>query len=196
MLSSCIAVSTGNALCHLQRARRFCLILADDDLVSVIHPIVTSWPDYSPAMYLGMKPAALWKLQLVPTAALGLLGNTSSYGHTKPGLCSLHWRPIEYQIKVTVLIIKALHGSWVSKRLPKALGQRLWVTTVLLGHNRTLNKARLCRRENFYQGLAKTVEQTPPGAKDHPKSHHLPLSAKYISLALPSLPQIHSNMCI
>lgn len=132
------------------------------------------------SVYLGMKPSALTKLQLVQKALICLLSNTGYLGRIRPVLCSLHWLLIEHWIKfkVSVIIFKMLQslGPGISKRLSKALRWRLWSTTLLLWHNGTLyhkSKARLCRRQNFLQVPSETVEWTAPGTKDSHKPHYL-----------------------
>lgn len=109
MLSFHIAASTCCPFYHLCLARRLHLTLVDEDLSSLIHALVTSPLDYSNAVYMGMKPSAPRKLQLVQIL-LRLLSNSDYGGHITPVLCLLRWLPIEYRItfKVLALIFKML----------------------------------------------------------------------------------------
>lgn len=74
-------------------------------------------------IYLGIKPSALRKLQLVQNPVPLPFGNKGYHRHIINILHSVHWFPIEYQMKFKVLVIifKTLNGleSNISKTLNK-----------------------------------------------------------------------------
>lgn len=101
-----MATYGANTSCQLQLVRRLRVFLAVDG-----HVFLTSCLNYIYMISLGMKPSALRKLQVLQNASVFL----QQYGFCKyvgPVHCSLHWLPIEFQIKlkVFVFIFKVLHG--------------------------------------------------------------------------------------
>ncbi|EMP30360.1 hypothetical protein UY3_12521 [Chelonia mydas] len=74
---------------QLRLAWRFCPILSDDDLFSVIHAFVTFHLPYSNVTSLGMKPSALRKCQMVQNAAARPLSN-NGYCEQPNLLCPLY----------------------------------------------------------------------------------------------------------
>lgn len=85
-LSFHIRASMRNAFYHLCWLED-CPIMVDDDLASIMHAFIIYWLNYSNMIYLGRKPAAVRKRQLVQNAAASLLSNTG-YSLNKSNLSS------------------------------------------------------------------------------------------------------------
>ena len=104
-----VASVARSAFCQLRLVAQLHPYLDGDNLVSVVHALVTSKLDYCNALYVGLPLKTVRKLQLVQNAAARLITGTSRFEHMKPILARLHWLPICFraQFKVLVLTYKA-----------------------------------------------------------------------------------------
>ena len=71
----------------------------------VIQALVTSRLDFCNVLYVELPLKLLWKLELVQNAAAQLLSGAAPFQHVTPLLRELHWLPIHYRARFTVLAL-------------------------------------------------------------------------------------------
>lgn len=79
--------------------------LPSHDITIVIYAMVVSKLDYWNLPYKGLPLNLIWKLQLVQNAAAYLLTGTFPKARIQPVLCQVHQLPVEYQIKVKIMML-------------------------------------------------------------------------------------------
>lgn len=79
--------------------------LPSHDITIVIYAMVVSKLDYWNLPYKGLPLNLIWKLQLVQNAAAYLLTGTFPKASIQPVLCQVHQLPVEYQIKVKIMML-------------------------------------------------------------------------------------------
>ena len=111
-MSCHITKTCGAAFYWLHNIKRISKFLARENLLTVIHALVTSRLDYCNGLLYGLPNTELIKLQRVQNAAARLVTSTRKYNHITPILRELHWLPVKFRIhfKLLLLTFKALHG--------------------------------------------------------------------------------------
>ncbi len=69
-----------------------------------MHAFITTRLDYCNALYVGVSPASIARLQLVQNAAARLLTKAHRREHISPILASLHWLTVCYRIYFKILL--------------------------------------------------------------------------------------------
>ena len=107
-----IARVAHQAFYHLRQVKLLALYLTPNDRATVIHATVSSRLDYCNSLYAGLPLALTRKLQLVQNAAAWVLTKTPWKSHMRPILRQLHRLPVEFRIRVKVLVLtfKAIRG--------------------------------------------------------------------------------------
>jgi hypothetical protein len=86
--------------------------ITDDACKTLVNSLVISCLDYGNTLLYGVNASILSKLQRVQNTAARLISRKQKHEHITPVLVSLHWLPVQYQIKYKILLytFKALNN--------------------------------------------------------------------------------------
>ena len=102
-----------SAFYYLYNMRRIRKYLSRSVTESLVHAFITSRIDYCNSLLYGLPNSHIMKLQRIQNAAARLVTGTLRFCHVTPLLFHLHWLPISYRIKFTILLLtfKCLYGQ-------------------------------------------------------------------------------------
>jgi len=93
---------------------------------------ITRHLDYCNALFSGITDSLFRRLESVQNAAARLVTGTRRRDHITPVLRQLHWLPVQQRVdvKLALLVYKALHGGNVASRRIKPLKCKFRLSTV------------------------------------------------------------------
>ena len=100
-----ITEMTKQAFCDIRNIQCVRKYLTLDATKTVVQCLVCSKLDFCNSLYYGLPSFQIQKLQRIQNAAARLILRQRKFEHITPTLIELHWLPVTYRIKCTILVL-------------------------------------------------------------------------------------------